>query len=352
VKIGIVGLPQSGKTTIFNAASGKAEIVGDYSKASHRAIIKVPDTRLDRLFELVRPGKATNAEIDYLDLCAFSGKGKQTDKSSIDIPQDLHYADALMVIIKCFNTEADPENNFNLFIEELILSDQIIVERNLEKQKRTAQLAANKEAQKQAEALQKCLNHLEEATPLSQVEFESNELALIDIYKFLSIKPILGVLNIAEDDIGNEDKWLNQLKKYETPGVREFVAICGKIEMELAQLDSDDRDEFLKDLGIENPAMAMLIQKSYGLMGLISFFTVSEPEVRAWTVTSGTNARKAAGQVHTDMEKGFIRAEVVKFEDFDKFGSMSAAKDAGKYRLEGKDYIVQDGDVIFFRFNV
>lgn len=352
MKIGIVGLPQSGKTTVFNAASGKTETVGDYSKAAHRAIIKIPDPRLDRLFELVSPGKATHAEIDYIDLCAFSGKGKQTDKASIDIPQDLHYADALMVVVKCFASEADPENNLNLFIEELILSDQIIVERNLEKQRRTAQLAANKEARMQVDILQKCLNHLEDATPLSQIDFESNEIGLIDIYKFLSIKPVLVVLNIAEEDLGTEDKWLGQFKKFEIPGVREFVAICGKIEMELAQLDSDDRDEFLKDLGIENPAMAMLIQKSYGLMGLISFFSVSEPEVRAWTVRSGTSARKAAGQVHTDMEKGFIRAEVVKFEDFDKFGSMSAAKEAGKYRLEGKDYIVQDGDVIFFRFNV
>ena len=352
MKIGIIGLPQSGKTTIFNSASGKSEAVGDYSKASHRAVVKLPDERVDKLSELVGPKKTTYAEIDYLDICAFSGKGKQTDKSAIDIPQDLHYADALMVVIRCFTPDATPDKNFNLFIDELMLSDQIIVERNLEKQKRTAQLAANKGAKLQAEVLQKCLENLEQAVPLSQVKFETNELEVVKIYNFLSLKPLLVVLNIAEADLGNEAKWLDQFKKYEISGIREFITICGKIEMELAQLDSDDRRAFLSDLGIEKPAMEKLVQKSFAMLGLISFFTVGDPEVRAWTIRSGTEARRAAGAVHTDMEKGFIRAEVIKFEDFAQYGSTSAAKDAGKYRLEGKDYEVQDGDVILFRFNV
>ncbi len=352
MKIGIIGLPQSGKTTIFNAASGKSETVGDYSKASHRAIIKVPDLRLDRLSELVEPEKTTHAEIDYLDICAFTGKGKQTDASSISIPEDLHYTDALMVVVNCFAQEAAPERDLNLFTEELILSDQIVVERNLEKRQRVAQLAADKEALRETEILKKCLSSLEKARPLSMAELDDSEIKLLKNYNFLSLKPFLVVLNIAEDDLGQENKWMDKFKDHHIPGVREFVALCGKIEMELAQLGENDRAAFLDDLGIERPAMEILIQKSYGLLGLVSFFTVIGPEVRAWTIRAGANARKAAGAVHTDMERGFIRAEVVKFEDFDNYGSMHAAKEAGKYKLEGKDYVVADGDVILFRFNV
>ncbi len=352
MKIGIIGLPQSGKTTIFKAAAGKAEAVGDYSQASHRAIIKVPDRRLDRLSELLQPPKTTFAEIDYLDICAFSGKGRHSDTSSINIPEDLHYADALMVVINCFAPDASPEKDFGLFTEELILSDQIVVERNLEKRQRAAKLAADKEALHETEILQKCLQSLENIMPLSRVEFADNELPHIKNYNFLSLRPLLVVLNIAENDIGRESGWQDRFKQHEVPGTMEFVTICGKIEMELAQLEPEDREEFLKDLGLSRAAMELLIQKSYSLMGLISFFTVAGPEVRAWTVRTGTTARKAAGAVHTDMEKGFIRAEVVKFADFDHYGSMNAAKEAGKYRLEGKEYIVEDGDVIFFRFNV
>jgi GTP-binding protein YchF len=352
MKIGIIGLPQSGKTTIFNAAAGKSEAVGDYSKASHRAIIKVPDHRLDRLGELVQPQKVTHAEIDYFDICAFTGKGKDTDANAVQIPDDLHYAEALMVVLRCFTDDCTPERNFNLFIEELILSDQIIIERNIEKRERTAQLTGDKEAAHEAEMLKKCLESVENGTPLSLAGLDHDEKQVIKKYSFLSLKPLLVVLNISEGDIGQEDKWMDRMGGSAVPGIREFVAICGKIEMELAALDDEDREAFLSDLGIKNPAMELLVKKSYSLMGLISFFTVGGPEVRAWTIRAGTHARKAAGEVHTDMERGFIRAEVITFDDFDQYGSTHAAKEAGKFRVEGKDYIVRDGDVILFRFNV
>ncbi|MEE9443333.1 MAG: DUF933 domain-containing protein [candidate division Zixibacteria bacterium] len=352
MKIGIIGLPQSGKTTIFNAAAGKSEAVGDFSKASHRAIIKVPDARLDKLSELVRPKKTTYAEIDYLDITAFSGKGKNTDASTLNIPDDLRYADALMVVINCYAPDCTPKKNFGLFLDEMMLSDQVIIERNIEKKERTAKLTGDKTLQGEVETLRKCLGNLENETPLSETGLEENEEKLLRGYRFLSQKPLLVVLNISEDDIGNESKWLDLFKDREIPGIREFVAICGKIEMEIGSLDPEDRDAFLSDLGIKQPAMELLIQKSYSLLGLISFFTLSDPEVRAWTISSGTNARKAAGAVHTDMERGFIRAEVIKYDDFAECGSMAASKNAGKYRLEGKDYIVQDGDVILFRFNI
>ncbi|MFH1699312.1 MAG: DUF933 domain-containing protein [Candidatus Zixiibacteriota bacterium] len=352
MKIGIIGLPQSGKTTIFNAASGKSEAVGDFSKASHRAIIKVPDFRLDKLSELVQPKRTTYAEIDYLDITAFSGKGKDTDASTLNVPDDLRYADALMVVIRCFTDDCTPEKNFGLFLDEMMLSDQVIIERNIDKKERTAKLTGDKTLQSEVENLRKCLELIENETPLSEAGFDASEEKLLRGYRFLSQKPLLVVLNISEDDIGNESKWLDLFKDREITGIREFVTICGKIEMEIGSLDAEDRDVFLSDLGITKPAMELLIQKSYSLLGLISFFTVGPPEARAWTISSGTNARKAAGAVHTDMERGFIRAEVIKYDDFVECGSTAASKTAGKYRLEGKDYIVQDGDVILFRFNI
>ena len=204
MKIGIIGLPQSGKTTIFNAAAGKSEAVGDYSKASHRAIIKVPDLRLNRLSELAQPKKTTPAEIDYLDICAFTGKGKQSKSAGLEIPDDLRYADALMVVINCFSPDCTPERNFNLFIDELILSDQIIIERNYEKKARTAQMTGDKAALREAELLKDCLECVESAEPLSMAGLDDDEKKLIKKYSFLSIKPLLVVLNISEDDIGEE----------------------------------------------------------------------------------------------------------------------------------------------------
>ncbi|MEZ5360492.1 MAG: DUF933 domain-containing protein [Candidatus Zixiibacteriota bacterium] len=352
MKIGIIGLPQSGKTTVFNAASGKSEAVGDFSKASHRAVIKVPDERLDKLAALVNPKKTTYAEIDYLDISAFSGKGKESDSKSMDIPDDLRYADALIVVLNCFTDDCTPQKNFNLFLEEMILSDQVIIERNIEKKERTAKLTGDKTMAGEVAVLRKCLDALESEKPIAEVDLDENELKQLRGFRFLSQKPLLVVLNYGENDIGNADKWLDLFKDKGVPGVREFVAICGKIEMELAALESDDRAVFLSDLGIERPAMEVLIQKSYALLGLISYFTVGEPDAHAWTIKAGTNARKGAGAVHSDIERGFIRAEVITYDDFIAHGSTAACKDVGKYRVEGKDYLIQDGDIILFRFNI
>jgi ribosome-binding ATPase len=352
VKIAIIGLPQSGKTTVFNSAAGKTEAVGDYSKASHRAVIRVPDDRLEKLCEGVNPRKITHAEIEYIDISAFSGKGKEAGAATIEMPEDVKYADALMVVIDCFSPDCSPRKHFNLFSEEMILSDQVIIERNLEKKVRTAQLTGDQEAGHEAEALKACLACLEDGRPLSLGGLDDEAIRVITKYSLLSLKPLLIVLNIPESDIGVQDKWLSQFADLTIPGCRETVSLCGKIEMELAALAADDRAAFLADLGIDRPAMELLIQKSYSLVGLIVFFTVGEPEGRAWTIRKGTIARKAAGAIHSDIERGFIRAEVISYADFEKYGSQHAAKEAGKFRVEGKDYIVADGDIILFRFNI
>lgn len=352
MKIGIIGLPQSGKTTIFNAAAGKTETVGDYSKASHRAIVKVPDERLDKLCEMVNPKKKTYAEIEYLDICALSGKGKAADAAALEVPDDLRYADALMVVIDCFGTDCAPQRDLQLFIDEIILSDQIIIERNLEKKDRLAKLTGDQEAALEAQVLTKSLASLEKGEPLIFVGFGDDDAKILRKYSFLSLKPLLVVLNIGEKELGHEDEWVNRFTDMTVAGAREFVALCGKIEMELAALNADDQAAFMKELGIERPAMELLIQKSYALLGLISFLTVGEPEGRAWTIPRGTHARKAAGAIHSDIERGFIRAEIVTAADYIQYGSVHAAKEVGKFRIEGKDYIVDDGDVILFRFNI
>ena len=352
MKIAIIGLPQSGKTTVFNAASGKDETVGDYSKASHRAIIKVPDHRLDFLSEIIQPKKQTNAEIDYLDVCAFTGKGKNSDVSSLDIPQDVKYSDSLIVTINCFAPDCTPEKNFNLFLEELMLNDQIIIERNIEKLERTAKLTGDKDALQLVEVLKKCLTSIENEKPLSLLDLDKTEEKLIRGFTFLSRKPLLVVLNLSEDDINQESRWLEIFQAHVIPGVREFVALCGKIEMELAALDSEDRQGFLDELGIKKSAMEVLINKSYELLGLISFFTIGDTDVHAWPIKNNTVARKAAGEVHSDIERGFIRAEVMSYDDFAELKSEAAVKEAGKFRVEGKEYLVKDGDLINFRFNI
>ncbi len=352
MRIGIIGPPQSGKTTIFNAAAGRTETVGDYSKASHRAVVKVPDARLDHICRTIHPKKITYAEIEYIDSCAISGRAKEGDTAAVEMPDDLRYAETLMIVVDCFSPDAAPEKQLALVTEEMLLADQIVVERNLDKRERTAKLTGDQEMMREAELLKKCLAHLEQARPLALADLDDGEQKLLKNYAFLSLKPVLIVLNIAEGDLGREQAWLDRFSAGTIPGAREVIAVCGKIEMELAALSDDDRSIFLEELGIEHPAMERLIQKSYALLGLISFFTCGEPEGRAWTIKKGTNARKAAGVVHSDMERGFIRAEVTAFDDFKTMGSVQAVKEGGRLRVEGKDYIVADGDIFLFRFNI
>jgi GTP-binding protein YchF len=350
MKLGIIGKPQSGKTTVFNAASGHQEEVGDYSQAVHRAVIKVPDHRVDFLARLLSPQKVTYAEIEFLDAPGFTGKGK--DAAAPEISPDLKLMDALMPVLGCFSDDTNPEKDIQDLLDEMILADQVVVESNIEKKSRKMQLTGDKAGARELELLEKCRVALDGGTALIDIDFPENEDKILRGYAFLTRKPLLYVLNIKEDDIQKTEECRARMKPFVEPGKRDVAILCGKTEMELLALDEGDRDEFMKELGITSSAVEKVIQKSYSLLGLISFITVTGPEVRAWTIRNGTAAHKAAGAVHTDMERGFIRAEVVKFDDYAKYETMAAIKAAGKAHLEGKDYIVRDGDVIFFRFNV
>lgn len=350
MRLGIIGKPQSGKTTLFNAAAGAQEQVGDFSQAVHRAVIKVPDSRLAELAAIVNPRKVTPAEIEFLDAPGLTGDAAEARQ--LEIHPDLRKMDAFLIVVDGFSGSANPERDIRQLTEEMILVDQAMIEGSIERKERKAKLAGDKTEEREIALMRRCLEHLESEQPLYDLELTDDEEKLLRGYMFLSQKPALIVINIAEDKLAAREDVEKQLAPFTAPGKREVTVVCGQIEAELVALDPDARGQFLTDLGIERPAMEMVIRKSYALLGLISFLTAGEPEVRAWTIKRGTTAQKAAGVIHSDIERGFIRAEVTKYDDYIALKTSAALKAAGKLRLEGKEYRVEDGDVILFRFNV
>ncbi len=351
MKLGIIGKPQSGKSTIFNAVSGMNVAVGDFYQASHRAIIKVPDDRIDRLSEIVNPKKMTYAEIDFLDSPGFTGKGKASEK--FEINPEIKLMDALVMVVDMFSEDTDDVSaEIEALVDEMLLSDMTVLESNIEKKSKKQRVTGSKEEQAELELLKQCYEKLENNIPLIEVDLDRSQQKMIRGYTFLTMKPLLIVINLKEDNIPKAEEIINNHRQFVSCGKREIIALCGKIEAELSELEEEERKMFMSELGIKKPAVDLLIQKSYSLLGLISFLTAGEPEVRAWTIKKGTNAQKSAGVIHSDIERGFIRAEVTKYEDYVTYKTASALKSAGKTRLEGKEYIVCDGDVILFRFNV
>lgn len=351
MKLGIIGKPQSGKTTIFNAASGLEEAVGDFSQASHRSMIKVPDERIEVISEIISPLKKTYAEIDFLDSPGFTGKGKDSDK--FEINPEIKLMDALVVVVDKFSeTVDDVSSQIEALMDEMLLSDMTILESNISKKEKKIRVTGSKEEVDEVELLKKCYQSLEENIPLIEMELDESQHKILKGFTFLTLKPLLIVINISEDDISKTYEIIEKHSKFKAEGKRDLIAICGKIEAELAVMSEEDRQMFMEELGIKNPAVDVLIQKSYSLIGLISYLTAGEPEVRAWTIKKGSNAQKSAGVIHSDIERGFIRAEVTKYDDYVEYKTAAALKSAGKTRLEGKEYIVCDGDVILFRFNV
>ncbi len=351
MKLGIIGKPQSGKTTIFNAASGLEEAVGDFSQASHRAMIKVPDERIEAISELVNPLKKTYAEIDFLDSPGFTGKGK--DSGKFEINPEIKLMDALVVVVDKFSEPTDDlSGQIEALMDEMLLSDMAILESNITKKEKKIRVTGSKEEVAEIELLKKCYQSLEDNIPLLEMDLEDSQQKILKGFTFLTLKPLLIVINISEDDIPNTKTIIENHSKFMADGKRDVIAICGKIEAELSTMSGEDQEMFMEELGIKEPAVDLLIQKSYSLLGLISYLTAGEPEVRAWTIKRGSNAQKSAGVIHSDIERGFIRAEVTKYDDYMEYKTAAALKSAGKTRLEGKEYIVCDGDVILFRFNV
>lgn len=362
MKIAIIGFSNSGRTTIFNALTGQGLETAIYPSTSgepHLGVVNVPDERLERLSQIFKPKKTTYATVNYID---YIGLTKGDPKQNSKVYDFIKDADALLHVVRAFEDPAvvhplggvDPARDLEALELELILGDLMLVEKRIEKIEDTLKKGRKeKVSETEHQVLKRCKEALEAETPLRAIEFNEEELKSIRHLEFLSMKPEVVVFNVSEG--GLKDKKTGELVEKANEmlkGKTDALALSGKIEMELAQLSHEEAKAFLEDLGIEEPALNLLIKVSYRLLDLISFLTAGEDEVRAWTITNNTTAQKAAGKIHSDIERGFIRAEVISYDDFIKSGNMAEARKHGLLRLEGKEYTVKDGDIINFRFNI
>lgn len=346
MKIGLIGTPGSGKTTVFNVLTDQDVQIADYGSRGkselHLGVIKVPDPRIDRLAEIFNPRKTTYAETRFTDFPATRCNGNRPSPNGLVV--QMREVEAMALVLNDFASEADPLKELKDLLVEMILSDLAIVENRLER------LRKEKGKDREPEILEQCRVSLENEESLRNLSFRPDEERVISGFGFLSRKPLLALFNTAEERAGQEltESYRQELERRGIAKMR----LSGKLELEIARLEKSNRESFLRELGIQEPARDRFIRASYSLLDLVSFFTTGEDEVRAWTIKRGTPARAAAGKIHSDIERGFIRAEVVAYDDFMRLGSEAKCREAGKLRLEGKDYAVRDGDIIHFRFNV
>jgi hypothetical protein len=361
MKIGIVGLQYSGKSTLFATlmAHVSEETLQKHKQEAERGVIKVPDPRLDQLTTMYNPRKKVNATIEYLKVPGLDQEGHRGSGLPAQFLANVKTVDVILLLVRAFENALyphpsetiDPVRDIRFILSEFLLSDLGIIENRMEKLEKLIMKTQSEQDKRELAVLQKCREVLEAEKPISELGLGEQEFQLIRNYQFLTIKPVLFVLNVGEDDIRNIPGMVDEIRN--AAGEKALITgLSAEIEREISQLAPEDAGVFMEDLGIDEPATDKLIHASYKLLGLYSFFTVGDDECRAWTVRAGTNAQKAAGVIHSDMEKGFIRAEVVSYEDLIREGSMAACRDKGLWRLEGKDYIVQDGDILSIRFNL
>ncbi len=353
MKVGLVGFAGSGKTTIFNTLTGLSAEVGGYGgrEKANVGVIKVPDSRVDELGLLFNPKKKTLAEISFVDVAGPKADESEQSHAGLDpkLVQHMREVDALVHTVRAFDNTmiseaADPARDIRAFDDELILTDLVQIET------RIARLKKEKDSTRERELLERLKSALEAERPLRDVELAHEELSTLAGFRFLSLKPLLLLLNVSEDQASAEAP--SSVTELAAGKKLNLISMAGRAEMDISQLDADEQREFLQDLGIREPARDRFIRAAYALLDLISFLTSGEDECRAWPIHRGTTAHRAAGRIHSDIERGFIRAEVIRFEDLTALGSEARCREAGKLKSEGKDYIVQDGDVIHFRFNV
>jgi GTP-binding protein YchF len=362
MKIGIVGLPYVGKTAIFNALTQSRAETGTYTekKQSNVSVVTVPDERLQSLAEILEPKQITPVRIDYVDVAGISKGNVERSGLGTDVIADLRQVDALAHVVRVFEDDSvphvdgsvDPKRDIETVDLELTFADLQIIDKRLERLNRELRAKKSPVLEKELAVLEGCKETLESGIPLREIDITPENAQAIRGYGFLTQKPLLLILNIGENQLDQEGEIDANFAEYRQMPQTEIITLSAKLEMEIAQLDAKDAAIFLVEMGLKESALTRVIHASYRLLGLITFFTVVSSELRAWTLTHGMTALDAAGTIHTDMARGFIRAETIHWGELVDCGSVASARNQGLLRLEGKDYMVQDGDVLTMRFNV
>ena len=364
LKAGIVGLPNVGKSTLFNAITKKNILAANYPFATidpNVGVVTVPDSRLDFLNNMYNPKSLVPTAYEFIDIAGLVKGASQGEGLGNKFLSHIREVDAIVEVVRCFEDTdithveggVDPIRDIEIINVELILADLEVINNRLGKLGKKVTMTKDKNELLEINTLQKCVENLEKNIPLRLVEFDDNELQVLKNFSFITLKPIIYAANVSEETISvGHNEYTDKVCEYAGKENAGVITMCAKIEAELADMEDEEKKLFMADLGINNSGLDKLIFATYDLLGLETFFTSGTDECRAWTFKKGMKAPECAGIIHTDFEKGFIKAEVMSFEDLKEYGSELKVKEAGKVRLEGKEYLMRDGDIVYFRFNV